>query len=275
MRSRNIGGAGWRRGVGSGLGLVVRRGGGVGGGGEFFSDVVAALGPVRPTGFPVVTGVLLSGFGPEEVEGLEVGGGAGVVPFGFGFDEVEMVLGIVGCEEEGLLEMLTGFFAVADAGGPAGAIAIEEAEVAVGAGVVEGGVVGEDEGKFGLHFTDNLEGTEGLGLGEFAEVEAEVVVGFDGGRVGGYELAGGGDTLAGDAGAAFVGGLDVGEIKGGPGELPESYGVVGVGLEAGFGGEKGFFGALDEYGVGGIAGTKDGVAQAEKDREESEQYRGN
>lgn len=218
---------------------------------------VAALVPINPTRLPGFTGVQLMGLGPEFVEGLEVAFGfGGFGPFDFGFDEVEEVFGKTGREDDGLLEVLAGLGAVADARRPAGAVAIKQAEIAVRSGVVERSVGMEDEDELGFHLAHELESAKGLGLGKFAHVHAEIIVALHGVGVGGEKLLGGGDALFGDVFSAGVGGLEIGEIKGRARELPKGGGVVGVGIEAAFGGGQGFFGALDENGIGGVIGAK-------------------
>src|SRR5579863_1761756 len=166
-----------------------------------------------------------------------------------------MVLGIVGRVLECFLQMLAGLGFAADAERPAGGVEVEQAEAAVGAGMVELGVELEREIKFLLHFVDDFQRAPGFGAREFAKVHREIVM--RGGVVGVElnEFSAGGDALLGDVGAFGIAGGVIGPVKGGADELEAGVGVVGVGEVVCLRGGERFFRAAGKLRVRGCFGV--------------------
>jgi hypothetical protein len=237
---------------------------------------IAPLQPDTPIRLEIGRGQSEAVGGPIAIDGIELGAGSfAIAPFEEGFGEGESVAGVGGSQFHTSFEVSSGLGAVADAGGPPRSLQVKQPQSAIGTGVVDGGVCGKGGEEGGLDAGDDPEGTEGLGLGELAEVQGEEIVGLRAIGIEGESGVAGVDAGLCEAGAIPVAGLGIGPVEGGAGEAPGEFNGVGS-LEAGLFGEM--EGVLEAGALGlGVVGSSElweGRGDAEQPCEPNQGWEG-
>ena len=195
---------------------------------EDLAEFNEAVVPVEPTGSPGGASEFLAGIGEGGFEGIEeTAGGDTVIPLDVGFNEIQAVFRVAGGDGDGEFEEGLGFALVADAG-EAGGFVVKEAEIAVGAGVVEFLIEAAGGFEFAFHLTDDAECTKPFSASELAEVHAEEIMGGSGIGPGGDQGAARSDAKVGDIGALGVVGGEFGPIETGLAEVPVEVGRRGI-----------------------------------------------
>ena len=167
---------------------------------------------------------------PERIERFQfVAGGFAVLPLPVRFDKIQPVFGIIGRKLDGLFQPFARFVPAADAHRPAGRVAIQQAETARGAGVIEMFIQVARRFELVLHFLHHFEGCQvSPGVRQLAEFDGQVIMSRD--RIGFVreQLPARGDALIGQFGAPGVVRDEIIEVITRAGKLPGGRGVVGV-----------------------------------------------